>query len=83
MSSKRGGAKPSRGGGGKVVAELYVGDDVPDRQQGLRQLALTIANASSCAAENYYFPNDYSDLRAISSINGHTSLGALIESLVR
>ena len=68
---------------GNIVAQLFVGDDVPDRPQGLRQLALTIANASSCAAENYYFPNDYSDLRAITSVNGFTSLAALIESLVR
>lgn len=67
---------------GNIRAELFVGQDVPDTQQGLRQLALTIANASSCAAENYYFPNDYSDLRAIVSINGHTSLAALIASLV-
>lgn len=68
---------------GDIVVDLFIGDDVPDQQQGLRQLALTIANASSCAAENYYFPNDYSDLRAIASINGHTSLAALIQSLVR
>lgn len=68
---------------GDIVVELFIGDDVPDQSQGLRQLALTIANASSCAAENYYFPNDYSDLRAIASINGHASLAALIDSLVR
>ena len=68
---------------GDIVVDLFIGDDVPDRQQGLRQLALTIANASSCAAENYYFPNDYSDLRAIASIDGYTSLAALIDSLVR
>ena len=68
---------------GDIVVELFIGDDVPDQSQGLRQLALTIANASSCAAENYYFPNDYSDLRAIASINGFTSLAALIDSLVR
>ncbi|NNG03252.1 MAG: hypothetical protein HKM95_04025 [Inquilinus sp.] len=66
---------------GNILARLYVGDDVPDRAQGLRQLALTIANASSCAAENYYFPNDYSDLLAIVSINGHTGLAPLIQSL--
>lgn len=66
---------------GNVKAELYIGDDVPDRTQGLRQLALTLANASSCAAENYYFPNDFSDLRAIVSINGHSGLAALIDSL--
>lgn len=68
---------------GYVVAELFVGENVPDQPQGLRQLALTIANASSCAAENYYFPNDYSDLLAIASIDGHTSLAGLIDSLVR
>jgi len=68
---------------GNIVAEFFIGDDVPDQRQGLRQLALTIANASSCAAENYYFPNDYSDLRAISSINGYTSLAGLIDSFVR
>jgi len=68
---------------GNVVAELFVGDDVPDQRQSLRQLALTIANASSCAAENYYFPNDHSDLRPIASINGYSSLAALIDSLVR
>lgn len=68
---------------GNIVAELFIGDDVPDAQEGLRQLALTIANASSCAAENYYFPNDYSDLRAIASVNGHTSLAGLIDSLIR
>ena len=68
---------------GSIALELYVGSEVPDPPESHRGLALTLANASSCAAEDNYFPNDYSELRAVVSINGFASLAGLVESLAK